>query len=89
MKAEQMNKISAPIGDAKLRGKTVVVSLNCLAPEYREGDRRLLCTEGFGCDPALRGKAVYGIFRGERGVRFDRRDLEGLAAHPLKEQAHG
>ena len=87
-----LNRVSGQIQGINLTGKTVVIKTDALALEHREGDRRLLCKWGFGCNPATIGKTIYGTFRGEKDVRFGREDIEGLAAYPVEtaqEQAAG
>src|SRR5215472_10255824 len=86
MKQDEMNKISGNITGLSLKGRTVVIRESCLSPEHRKGDRRFLCQNGFGTDPHHTAKPIIGVFRGESASTFDRNDIEGLAAHPLKEK---
>jgi len=45
-----------------LKGKTVLVRKSWFAPEYREGDRRFVCSGGFGCNPDAMGTKIFGDF---------------------------
>jgi hypothetical protein len=79
---DNINEISGPITDVNLTGKVVVVKKDFFNEQYAEGDRRFLAESGFGCNPSLMGKAVFGHFLddGEK-TRIERYDIEGLAAN--------
>lgn len=77
-----INEISGSIQDVNLTGKVVVIKKEFFNEQYANGDRRFLATAGFGCNPSLMGKAVFGKFLDDgEETRIERYDIEGLAAH--------
>lgn len=59
-----------------LKNKVVVIKAEILSPEYQTASHQLmLATDGFGCSPEARGKAVFGvnIYSGnkEQWTRYD------------------
>ena len=65
-------------------GKTLVVSKGFFRPKYQVGDRRFVCTGGFGANESNAGGKVFGVFvsDGEEG-HIRRGDVEGIAVNQV------
>ena len=67
--------------EESLEGKVIILKPESLAPEYRTADYQLaIATNGFGCSPHARGKAVYitELYSGEQ-YRMNAEDVLGIA----------
>lgn len=82
----EMDALNAAEGDRSMdfTGKTLVVSKQFFRPKYQVGDRRFICTGGFGAKPNTLGNKVFGIFVGDGEEAYIMRgDVEGIAVNQV------
>lgn len=70
-----------PEGEISNRGKVGIISMECLAKDYRKPEYQLFRLEGgFGCSPTNGGNACYGKFCADGSeARMERFDFLGIA----------
>lgn len=70
-----------PEGETSNRGKVGIISIECLANDYRKPEYQLFRLEGgFGCSPTNGGNACFGKFCADGSeARMERFDFLGIA----------
>lgn len=70
-----------PEGETSNRGKVGIISMECLAADYRKPEYQLFRLEGgFGCSPTNGGNACFGKFCADGSeARMERFDFLGIA----------
>lgn len=78
-----------PEGETSNRGKVGIISMECLAKDYRKPEYQLFRLEGgFGCSPTNGGNACFGKFCADGSeARIERFDFLGIASAEVEKIA--